>query len=304
MEPFEQGAQNKPFRQDHNGKGEQRDLTPILSVVYPRDLRQHVNLGAIPCTLGSSRNADIVLNDDSVAAIHCRVSICDDGVIVEDLGSATGTWVDNERVDFATLNTGHVLRIGRFKLMLSYHSDTGIEFNSRIHLKPGTDRLAGIPNRAWILQRAEALIAARAGSGYLLSAAMLAIDRMPVIHRRFGVHGCDQTLRKVAQLVRSRAAPRDLIGLFGAEKFFMLFPDLPREDTQSKCEMLRDFVRGQRLDIEGDALRITVSLGCATRCGREIRSAEQLLACADHALHRAREQGGDRVVALLPGDAV
>ena len=69
-------------------------------------------------------------------------------------------------------------------------------------------------------------------------------------------------------------------------------------------EMLRNFVRGQRLDMEGVSFRVTVSLGCATRCGREIRSAEQLLACADHALHRAREQGGDRVVALLPGDAV
>jgi pSer/pThr/pTyr-binding forkhead associated (FHA) protein len=67
-------------------------------------------------TLGRGPRADFVLDAALVSRLHCRLLVRDDALIVENLGSTNGTYVNDEPVDRATLRAGDRLRTGRVEL--------------------------------------------------------------------------------------------------------------------------------------------------------------------------------------------
>jgi pSer/pThr/pTyr-binding forkhead associated (FHA) protein len=53
------------------------------------------------------------LTDSSTSARHCRIELSGGKVMVTDLGSANGTWLDGARIERAEWTTGQVLALGR-----------------------------------------------------------------------------------------------------------------------------------------------------------------------------------------------
>ena len=71
--------------------------------------------GAIK-TVGRAPRADFILDVALVSRLHCRLTAADDKLEVVDLKSTNGTFVNDKRVDAATLAAGDKLRIGRVEL--------------------------------------------------------------------------------------------------------------------------------------------------------------------------------------------
>jgi len=68
-------------------------------------------------TLGRSAPADIVLPESEVSRAHCRIAVEGDELVVTDLDSTNGTFVDGARVTEPTvLPVGAVLTVGRQSL--------------------------------------------------------------------------------------------------------------------------------------------------------------------------------------------
>src|SRR5882672_11025137 len=63
-------------------------------------------------TLGRSPDCDIVLEDDGVSREHARLLVSGGRVIVEDLESRNGTFVNEERVEKRALRAGDRVRLG------------------------------------------------------------------------------------------------------------------------------------------------------------------------------------------------
>ena len=70
-------------------------------------------------TVGRHPESDIFLDDVTVSRHHCRFSAAGDELVVEDSGSTNGTYVNDERIDSATLAPGDELLIGRFHLIVA-----------------------------------------------------------------------------------------------------------------------------------------------------------------------------------------
>jgi pSer/pThr/pTyr-binding forkhead associated (FHA) protein len=68
-------------------------------------------------TIGRHPDADIFLDDVTVSRRHAELHHTDAGVLVRDLGSLNGSYVNGERVDERLLVTSEELQIGRFKLL-------------------------------------------------------------------------------------------------------------------------------------------------------------------------------------------
>ncbi len=68
-------------------------------------------------TLGRHPESDIFLDDITVSRRHVEITSGDAGVIVRDVGSLNGTYVNRERIDEAPLRHGDELQIGKFKLV-------------------------------------------------------------------------------------------------------------------------------------------------------------------------------------------
>lgn len=64
--------------------------------------------------IGRASDCQLVLDDDYVSTRHAQLIRTEDGLVVEDLGSTNGTYVNNERISSATpFTTTDTLRIGR-----------------------------------------------------------------------------------------------------------------------------------------------------------------------------------------------
>jgi hypothetical protein len=74
-------------------------------------------------TVGRHPESDIFLNDVTVSRQHCRFVVDDGGLTVEDSGSTNGTYVNDARVDQATLRAGDEVLVGRFHFVVAHGDD-------------------------------------------------------------------------------------------------------------------------------------------------------------------------------------
>jgi serine phosphatase RsbU (regulator of sigma subunit) len=74
--------------------------------------RRHL-VGPAGVTLGRTPPADIVLGDSEVSRLHCRIGVEDDQLVVTDLNSTNGTFVDGKKITGPTpLKAGASLQVG------------------------------------------------------------------------------------------------------------------------------------------------------------------------------------------------
>ncbi|MFO0749325.1 MAG: FHA domain-containing protein [Myxococcota bacterium] len=89
------------------------------------DAEVRVERDGEPLLIGRREPAVIKVHNASVSGKHCTVGWQDEEVVVRDLGSSNGTFINGERVRRGVLNDGDVLRCGRFELRASFveHKD-------------------------------------------------------------------------------------------------------------------------------------------------------------------------------------
>lgn len=56
------------------------------------------SLSSGECSIGSGRKNDIVISCKTVSKTHAVIDITDDEIVINDMGSMTGTWVNEERI--------------------------------------------------------------------------------------------------------------------------------------------------------------------------------------------------------------
>jgi hypothetical protein len=66
--------------------------------------------------IGRAPDCDLVLTDPTVSSRHLRLAWKGAHLVVEDLGSANGTYVRNKRVDRVEIRPGESVRLGRYPL--------------------------------------------------------------------------------------------------------------------------------------------------------------------------------------------
>lgn len=68
--------------------------------------------------LGRRPECNIVLNEVTVSGRHAQIKGCGDHVLVTDLGSTNGTWLNGKKIEHARVNPGDELRLGHQVLQL------------------------------------------------------------------------------------------------------------------------------------------------------------------------------------------
>jgi hypothetical protein len=63
-------------------------------------------------------NGDVNLNDAQISRVHCALETSADGVLLKDLESTNGTYVDDQRIEAAPLASGARFRVGGHVLQL------------------------------------------------------------------------------------------------------------------------------------------------------------------------------------------
>ena len=90
-------------------------------ILQSPDATFRLKSGAVK-TVGRAPRADFILDVALVSRLHCRLTAGDDRLEVLDLKSTNGTFVNDKRVEKATLATGDRLRVGRVELTVERQS--------------------------------------------------------------------------------------------------------------------------------------------------------------------------------------
>ena len=96
-----------------DARGGEAERAHYLVVVEGAKMGDRIRLGPAAIVIGRQEPADWLLADPRVSRSHCRVWLAVNDVIVNDLGSTNGTYIDGKPVfGQMTLPTGSKLEVG------------------------------------------------------------------------------------------------------------------------------------------------------------------------------------------------
>ena len=98
---------------------EARDPISLDYQVPQCDTRLHT----FPVVIGHAPDATIRLDDESLGDHHCRIGSFRNGLIVTDLGSVHGTFVNGLRIVESTLKSGDELAIGMMTFLVQFDQE-------------------------------------------------------------------------------------------------------------------------------------------------------------------------------------
>ena len=75
-----------------------------------------LSIGAAPLVIGRLPECAVVLDDTNISRRHAQVALEDGVVVVSDLGSTNGTYVNGRRVTRATVRPGDEITVGTSRL--------------------------------------------------------------------------------------------------------------------------------------------------------------------------------------------
>ncbi len=134
-----------------------------------------------------------------------------------------------------------------------------------------------------------------------LAVAIADLDSFKEINDRWGHLTGDLVLQRVATELNDLLRETDFIGRFGGEEFLMVLPETTLEGARHFADKTRQ--RIEKLEIlpeTGKPIRVTLSIGVASRedvQGDSRTRARSLIAAADEALYKAKNNGRNRVEA-------
>src|SRR6266481_6719902 len=86
---------------------------PKLSLMFENKIMKEVSVGTRPVTIGRSPDNDLPVDNLAVSNHHAKVYFEAGRMVVEDLDSLNGTFVNDLRVERATLHDGDSIWVGK-----------------------------------------------------------------------------------------------------------------------------------------------------------------------------------------------
>jgi putative two-component system response regulator len=152
-----------------------------------------------------------------------------------------------------------------------------------------TDGLTRLPNRRHARFFLENEFSA-AGRGRMLCAVLFDLDHFKTYNDTYGHAAGDDALKTFGDILARTTRRSNLSARFGGEEFVSILAGTSAEGAMVFAERVRTMIRGHKLGTPP----LTVSAGVATY-HPSMRSPDELLAAADHALYQAKRAGRDRV---------
>ncbi len=155
------------------------------------------------------------------------------------------------------------------------------------------DPLTEVGNRRWVEMTVRARLDDLVRYGHPFGVLFVDLDRFKAINDRHGHEVGDAVLRAVATTMSAAVRGTDSIGRWGGDEFVAICPAADAAGLALAGERVRALVAAASITVDGGAIAPSVSVG-----GAEARRSDDvgtLLARADDAMYRSKQDGRDRV---------
>jgi two-component system, cell cycle response regulator len=168
-----------------------------------------------------------------------------------------------------------------------------------------TDFLTGWHNRRYLHERLKEELSRAQRAQTTMACVLLDLDHFKTINDTYGHLAGDMALQAAAERINQQIRGSDAAARFGGDEFVVLARDVSVDQVSVLAERMRLAVCEAPLQLpDKTEHHLTVSIGVAvmqmTGTMRDVQiAAAQLLAEADAALYRAKQQGRNRVAVSL-----
>lgn len=130
---------------------------------------------------------------------------------------------------------------------------------------------------------------------YSLGCLFIDIDQFKDMNDRHGHLLGDRVLMEIARALAKEVRDTDILGRYGGDEFLAILPETDTASAYKVAERVRKSVEALNLESNGEAIRVTISIGVFAASSLPNRT-QDILVLADTALRQAKNLGKNRSV--------
>lgn len=161
------------------------------------------------------------------------------------------------------------------------------------------DELTGLSNREAFLKQLDAEVGRAKRYGFSLAVAVLDVDGLNAVNKRYGQAAGDAVLSTYAAEVMSQFRGYDLIARYGGDEFAVLLPNTQKDGAARAMDKARKLVASTYIEIQGASIPLP-SFSSVLTLYAHGEAPATLLRRADEALLHAKQRGRAQSVVALP----
>ena len=276
-----------------------------LVVIYGLELGKKFSLETPSIIIGRSSKADIQIDQESVSRNHAKIVNTGKQILIRDLGSTNGSYVNDELIDEHVLQDRDFIKIGRTIFKFLTGGNVEAAYHEEIYRLTTDDGLTQIKNRRYLMEALEAELRRAQRYARDVSLIMFDIDHFKRINDTYGHLAGDYVLKHLATVIKQRIRREDLFARFGGEEFSILLPEIAHANAMIFAEKIRALIERTEFKFEDSEIPVRISIGVASldkgRFGDKEEEGRQVdisgfMKHADERLYAAKNGGRNRVI--------
>ncbi len=234
-----------------------------LVVIYGQHLGSKFVLKPGEMVIGRSSQATLQIDHESVSRRHARIVLTDSGVLLNDLGSTNGTYVNDEPVQERALAHGDLIKVGRS--ILKYLSTDNIEvaYHEEIHRLTTIDGLTRCFNARAMREALVREVSRSVRYRRPLSVLMFDVDGFARINEDYGHLAGDAVLAQLGKRLGRRVRREDILARTGGGEFALLTPEVPKAGAVQLAQRILRIIGETAFGFDDVQIPVTLSVGVA-----------------------------------------
>ncbi len=246
--------------------------------------------------VGRSPKADLHVQDVGVSRRHACFIKSFESVSIDDMGSANGTFVNGVQVLRQTvLEDGDKITLGSTTILkFTYHDKLEEDFQNKMFEDALRDGLTKCYNKKYFVNQLHTELSYALRHSQKLSLIIFDVDHFKHVNDTYGHLAGDYILARLARVGMDAVRAEDTFARYGGEEFAIICRGVDASGAHVLAERVRTDIQRSIFEFENVRIPITVSLGVASSPELDVANQKQLVAAADAALYKAKNNGRNR----------
>jgi diguanylate cyclase (GGDEF)-like protein len=167
------------------------------------------------------------------------------------------------------------------------------EMNKSLYITSSQDYLTSISNRRHFTEFLAEILKNKVGEN--IGIIMIDVDKFKSLNDQYGHETGDLALKHLADTLKRSTRPCDLVARLGGDEFIIYIQNPTDSALLEIGENIREKMELNPLELAGENLPFTLSVGTVNRSNNGRLSIEELLRFADKAMYESKTAGRNRV---------
>jgi diguanylate cyclase (GGDEF)-like protein len=270
---------------------------PYLIQISGRETGMMHKLSAAKMKIGRDPSCQIQLDDPHVSRNHAEILTSEGGLVLRDLGSTNGVFVNGKKITEITLHDGDKLLIGtRLYFKFCYQDSVDQNYQQSLFRAANIDNLTQLYNKKYFIDALSKEFSFSKRANQPLSLMMMDIDFFKKINDTYGHMAGDLVLKTVGLFLGKNIRLENIACRYGGEEFAIILRNVDGEKALQIAERVRASIAAEKIVFRDKTISVTVSAGIATLLSNNFDTIDDFIQRADEHLYEAKQSGRNRVI--------